>query len=213
MHDWAHIDRYLEELLVPAVEGFDADGLPPHEVTPTQGRLLELLTRAVRARSVLELGTLGGYSTIWLARGLVEGGRLVTLEANADYAAIARANLERAGVADGVEVRVGPALETLPSLQGPFDLIFIDADKKSNPDYLREALRLSRPGTLIVADNVVRGGAVADGDSEDPSVRGVRRFLELVASEPRLSATAIQTVGTKGHDGFMLALVTAAAAS
>jgi predicted O-methyltransferase YrrM len=204
LHDWAQIDRYLEELLVPPVEGFDAEGLPAHEVTPSQGRLLELLTRAVGARSVLELGTLGGYSTIWLARS---GARVVTLEADAGYAAVARANLERAGIADAVELHVGEALDTLPSLQGPFDLIFIDADKKSNPAYLGEALRLSRPGTLIVADNVVRAGAVADDGSADPSVRGVRRFLELVAEEPRLSATAIQTVGSKGHDGFLLALV------
>src|SRR4051794_14464813 len=156
----------------------------------------------VGARRVLELGTLGGYSTIWLARS---GARVVTLEADASYAEIARANLSRAGVAEAVEGLVGPALETLPALEGPFDLIFIDADKKSNPAYLREALRLSRPGTVIVADNVVRGGAVLDSD--DPSAAGVREFTEMVAAEPRLTATAIQTVGAKGWDGFLLALV------
>jgi predicted O-methyltransferase YrrM len=209
MTDWAAVDRYIEDLLVPSPpDGFDADGLPRHEVAPNQGRLLELLARAVGARAILELGTLGGYSTIWLARGLAEGGRVVTLEASPEYARVAQANFDRAGVAEMVDLRVGPALETLPVLDGPFDLIFVDADKKSNPEYLGEALRLSRPGTLIVADNVVRGGAVIDPDCEDPSVQGARRFLELVAEEPRLLATALQTVGAKGHDGFMLALVT-----
>jgi predicted O-methyltransferase YrrM len=207
MTEWERVDRYLERLLVPPLDGFDSGGLPPHEVTPLQGRLLELLARLVGARSILELGTLGGYSTIWLARGLADGGRLVTLEAEPEYAGVARANLERAGLATVVDLRVGPALETLPQLEGPFDLIFIDADKRSNPDYLGEAVRLSRPGTLIVADNVVRGGAVADADASDPSVTGVRRFLELVGEHPRLDATAIQTVGSKGWDGFALALV------
>jgi predicted O-methyltransferase YrrM len=204
---WAEVDRYLEDLLVPPVAGFDREGLPPHEVTPLQGKLLELLARAVGAGSILELGTLGGYSTIWLARGLVPGGRVVTLEAVPEYADVARENLARAGVADLVDLRVGPALETLPSLNGPFDLIFIDADKRTNPQYLEEAMRLSRPGTLIVADNVVRDGAVADGASDDPSVQGVRRFLEMLAGHPRFDATAIQTVGSKGWDGFVLATV------
>jgi predicted O-methyltransferase YrrM len=207
MTEWERVDRYLERLLVPPLDGFDSGGLPPHEVTPLQGRLLELLARLVGARSILELGTLGGYSTIWLARGLADGGRLVTLEAEPEYAGVARANLERAGLATVVDLRVGPALEALPQLEGPFDLIFIDADKRSNPDYLGEAVRLSRPGTLIVADNVVRGGAVADADASDPSVTGVRRFLELVGEHPRLDATAIQTVGSKGWDGFALARV------
>jgi predicted O-methyltransferase YrrM len=207
--DWKAVDRYLEDLLVPVpAPGFDAAGLPPHEVAPNQGRLLELLARAVGARAILELGTLGGYSTIWLARGLAEGGRVVTLESSPDYARVAAANFERAGVAGAVDLRVGPAAAILPELEGPFDLIFIDADKRSNPGYLREALRLSRPGTLIVADNVVRGGAVVDAASTDPSVQGVREFLEMVAREPRLMATALQTVGSKGHDGFALALVT-----
>jgi predicted O-methyltransferase YrrM len=204
---WAEVDRYLEDLLVPAVAGFDRGGLPTHEVTPLQGRLLELLARAVGARAILELGTLGGYSTIWLARGLAPGGRVVTLEAVPEYADVARENLARAGVADSVDLLVGPALESLPLLDGPFDLIFIDADKRANPQYLEEAIRLSRPGTLIVADNVVRDGAVADVASGDPSVAGVRRFLEMISGDPRLDATAIQTVGSKGWDGFVLALV------
>jgi predicted O-methyltransferase YrrM len=208
------VDRYLvDRLITPdwaleeALSSSAAAGLPPHEVAPNQGRLLELLARAVQARSILEIGTLGGYSTIWLARGLRQGGRLVTLEAEARYADAARLNFERAGIGDLVELLVGPALDALPGLTGPFDLIFIDADKRSNPEYLAEALRLSRPGTLIVADNVIRDGAVADAASADPSARGVRRFLDLVAAEPRLSATAIQTVGSKGWDGFALAIV------
>jgi predicted O-methyltransferase YrrM len=161
----------------------------------------------VRCAADPELGTLGGYSAIWLARALPEGGSLTTLEIDAGRAGTARANLEQAGVAKRVEVRVGPALDTLDTLEGPFDLIFIDADKRSNAEYLERALNLSRPGTVIVADNVVRDGAILDADSEDPSVRGVRRFFELVAAEPRLEATAIQTVGSKGHDGFAVALV------
>jgi predicted O-methyltransferase YrrM len=171
---------------------------------------LELLARLQGARAILEIGTLGGYSTICLARALPAGGRLLTLEANAAYAEVARANIACAGLADVVDVRVGPALDTLPLLaaEAPFDLVFIDADKRSNPEYLGWALELSRPGSLIVADNIVRGGAVTDARSDDPSVIGVRRFLELVAAEPRLSATAVQTVGAKGYDGFVLALVT-----
>jgi predicted O-methyltransferase YrrM len=205
--EWEAVDRYFERLLVPPLRDFDAGGLPPHEVTPLQGRLLELLVRLAGARSVLELGTLGGYSTIWLARGLPVGGRIVTLEVSPEYARVARENFDRAGVADLVDLRVGPAAETLRELDGPFDLIFIDADKRSNPNYLAEAVRLSRPGTLIVADNVVRGGAVADPEADDPSDTGVQRFVELVAEDPRLDATAIQTVGAKGWDGFALALV------
>jgi len=213
---WAEIDRYLTELLVPADPALDAAlaasaaaGLPSAHVSPAQGKLLELLARTQRACRILELGTLGGYSTIWLARALPAGGRLVTLEADPAYAAVAWANIDRAGLADVVELRVGPALETLPGLEGPFDLVFVDADKANNPAYLDWALRLSRVGTLIVADNVVRAGAVLDPESADPIVHGVRRFLELVAAEPRLTATAIQTVGEKGHDGFAIALVTA----
>jgi len=203
---WTAVDRYVTDLLVDPVS-VSGDGLPPHEVSPPQGMLLELLARATGARRVLELGTLGGYSTIFLARALLPGGRLVTLELEPAYAERARANLERAGLAEAVEVIAGPALETLPTLDGPFDLVFIDADKRSNPDYLRWAIALSRPGTLIVADNVIRGGAVVDGEDRDPSVLGVRAFFEALAAEPRLRATAIQTVGVKGHDGFALAVV------
>ena len=192
-------DEYLESLLV----GESAPG--GAAVSALQGKLLHLLARTAGARSILELGTLHGYSTIWLARALPPGGRLITLEVDDDAAATAWRNIEAAGVGDRVQIVVGPAIETLPDLVGPFDLVFVDADKRSTPDYLPLVLEVSKPGTLIVADNVVRGGAVVDG--EDPSAAGVRRFLELVAAEPRLDATAIQTVGTKGHDGLLIALV------
>jgi predicted O-methyltransferase YrrM len=197
-------------VLDAALAASSAAALPPYDVSPLQGRLLELLARLKDARAILEIGTLGGYSTICLARALPAGGRLVTLEANAAYAEVAQANIARAGLADVVDVRVGPALDTLPLLtaEAPFDLVFIDADKRSNPEYLGWALELSRPGSLIVADNIVRGGAVADAGSDDPNVVGVRRFLELLAAEPRLTATAVQTVGEKGYDGLVLALVT-----
>jgi predicted O-methyltransferase YrrM len=200
---WVEVDRYISDQLLGDAPVPAHGGLPPHDVSPPQGALLELLARLMGARSILEIGTLAGYSTAWLARALPPDGRLVTLEADPGAAALARRNL--AGLP--VEVIAGPALETLPALEGPFDLVFIDADKRSNAEYLRWALRLSRPGTLIVADNVVRGGAVADGSSADPSVRGVRAFFDAVAAEPRLRATAIQTVGSKGYDGFALALV------
>jgi predicted O-methyltransferase YrrM len=198
---WTTIDRYVTDLLVEPVAP-PATGLPPHEVSPPQGAMLELLARATGARRILEIGTLGGYSTSWLARALPPGGRITTLEIDPGHAEVARGRLP-----ETVDVVVGPALETLPDLEGPFDLIFIDADKRSNPAYLEWALALSRPGTLIVADNVVRGGAIADADDPDPSVRGVRAFLEALAAEPRLRATVIQTVGAKGHDGFALAIV------
>ena len=202
---WVEVDRYIADRLLGDAPAIDRGDLPPHEVSPPQGALLELLARLAGARAILEIGTLAGYSTAWLARALPPDGRLVTLEADPRSAEVARRNL--AGDA-AVEVIAGPALETLPGLTGPFDLVFIDADKRSNAEYLRWALRLSRPGTLIVADNVVRGGAVADPSSEDPSVVGVRAFFDAVAAEPRLLATAIQTVGSKGYDGFALALVT-----
>jgi predicted O-methyltransferase YrrM len=211
---WAEVDRYLADRLLPGdaalaatLEASAAARLPPHDVSPLQGRLLELLVRVQGASAVLEIGTLGGYSTLWMARALPAGGRLVTLEADPHRAAVARANLERAGVADRVEVVAGPALETLPHVTGPFDLVFIDADKESSDAYLRWALRLSRPGALLVADNVVRGGAVADAGSSDPRVLGVRRLVEAVAAEPRLVATGIQTVGAKGWDGMVVARV------
>lgn len=213
---WGAVDRYLADLLLapdPALEDAlaagAAAGLPAHDVSPLQGRLLEVLARAVGARAILELGTLAGYSTIWLARALPDGGRLVTLEADPGFAEVARANVAGAGLADAVEVRVGRALDTLPALAAeggePFDLIFIDADKSGYPDYIQWALRLSRPGTLIIGDNVVRGGRVLDG--EDPGARGARRMAEIAAAEPRLDATVVQTVGAKGYDGFLLAIV------
>ena len=173
-------------------------------------QLRRLLARAVGARAILEIGTLGGYSTIWLARGLAPGGRLVTLEANPAYAEIARANIARAGIGETVEVRVGRAQDTLPGLtaDGPFDLIFIDADKPGTPGYFQWAVRLSRRGSLIIVDNVVREGAVLDAASGDANVQGMRRFFELAATDPRVSGTALQTVGAKGHDGLAILLVT-----
>jgi predicted O-methyltransferase YrrM len=217
---WTEVDDYFTDLLVasdPALEAAlaasDAAGLPPINVAPNQGKLLMLLARIQGARRILEIGTLGGYSTIWLARALPDDGQLVTLEADAKHAEVARANIARAGLADRVEIRVGPALETLPLLvaegKGPYDLVFIDADKPSNPHYLAFALELTRRGSLIIADNVVRNGAVVQAASRDPNVRGIRRFNELVAADPRLTATAVQTVGSKGYDGFAIALVTA----
>lgn len=194
-----------------ALEATLEAGLPPHDVSPLEGKLLYLLARAVGARNVLELGTLAGYSTIWLGRAVPADGRVLTIEVDPDHAEVARANLERARLGDVVELRVAPALEALRRLIAanakPFDLIFLDADKASNAVYLEHALELSRPGTLIVADNVVRGGAVADPRSEDATVQGMRRFFELLAAEPRVTATALQTVGGKGHDGLALALV------
>jgi predicted O-methyltransferase YrrM len=209
----AAVDRYLSALLPPdpaldeALRASAAAGLPPHDVAPNQGAFLHLLARIAKAKAILEIGTLGGYSTIWLARALPPDGRLVTLEVDPAYAEVARDNLARAGFAEQVDVKAGPALETLATLEGPFDLIFLDADKQSSADYLRAALPLSRPGTVILADNVVRGGAILDGDSDDPRVQGVRRFYELLAAEPSLRATALQTVGSKGWDGFALAVV------
>jgi predicted O-methyltransferase YrrM len=216
---WTAVDSYVADLLAPsdraleaALNASTAAGLPPINVTPSQGKLLFLLARAQGARAILEIGTLGGYSTIWLGRALPAGGRLVTLEAEPKHAAVARDNLKRAGLDGIVDLRLGRALDTLPQLvtegAGPFDFIFIDADKTGYPDYLGWALKLSRPGAVIIADNIVRQGAVADPSSTDPNVQAVRRFNELVAAEPRLSATVVQTVGSKGYDGFMLALVT-----
>jgi len=180
-------------------------------VSPLLGKFLHLLTRISGARRVLEIGTLGGYSTIWFARAVGPQGRVVTLEALPEHAEVARSNLRTAGVLGTVDLRVGRAIDTLPVLEregaAPFDLVFIDADKRSNPDYLTWALRLSRPGTLIAIDNIVRDGRVADAGSDDPDIQGVRTCLKMMAAEPRLSATAIQTVGAKGYDGFALAMV------
>ena len=215
---WTEVDAYFEALLLPpdpaldaALESSDAAGLPTISVTPCQGKFLALLAQAMGARTILELGTLGGYSTIWLARALPAGGRLVTLEYEPKHAEVARVNLASAGLAGVVDLRVGRALDTLPRLAeeraGPFDFVFIDADKETYADYFDWALRLSRRGTLIVADNVVRDGDVVDAQSSDSRVQGIRRFNERVAREPRVSATVVQTVGGKGYDGFLIALV------
>ncbi|HLY41514.1 MAG TPA: O-methyltransferase [Terracidiphilus sp.] len=215
---WAKVDRYFSDQLLPADSALEAvmaanreADLPAIDVTPLQGKFLELLVRVSGARKVLELGTLGGYSTIWLARGLAAGGRVVTLELEAKHAEVARANLKRAGVLDRVDLRVGRAADLLKDLIAsgtePFDLIFIDADKASYPEYLELSLRLSRAGTLIIADNVVRDGKVIEPDNPDANIQGVRRFTELVAAEPRLSTTVLQTVGGKGYDGFAISVV------
>ncbi|WP_055526894.1 O-methyltransferase [Streptomyces graminilatus] len=217
---WADVDDYLNELLAPADEALeaalrdsDAEGLPHIAVAPNQGKLLQLLAQIQGARNILEIGTLGGYSTIWLGRALPADGRLITLEYDAKHADVARRNLARAGLDGITEVRTGPALETLPKLAdenpAPFDLVFIDADKANNPHYVEWALRLTTTGSLIIVDNVVRGGAVIDADSTDPSIRGTRAALQLIAEHPRLSGTAVQTVGGKGYDGFALARVVA----
>jgi predicted O-methyltransferase YrrM len=215
---WTEVERYLADRLIPGdpvldavLEANAAAGLPPIDVSPNEGKLLQLLAKLCRAQRILEIGTLGGYSTIWLARALPTGGRLVTLEANLKHAEVARSNIARAGLADVVDLRVGLALNILPQLEGeragPFDLIFIDADKPNNTRYLTWALKLSRNGGLIIVDNVVRDGAVLDAASSDASAQGARSVLEMLGREPRLSVTALQTVGSKGYDGFAMALV------
>jgi predicted O-methyltransferase YrrM len=217
---WAAVDDFVASLLAPhdevlraALEDAEAAGLPQIQVSPSQGQLLQILARAVGARSVLEFGTLGGYSTILLARALPADGHLITLEADPAYAEVARKNIVRAGLDEIVELRVGPALDALPGLEaegvGPFDLVFIDADKVHTPDYFLWALERTRSGGLIVADNVVRDGTLADASSDDPSVRAQRRLHEIIAADSRLTATTLQTVGVKGYDGFTIALVTA----
>jgi predicted O-methyltransferase YrrM len=216
--EWIAVDGYFGNLLAPGDAQLDAAlaanrdaGLPAIDVSPLQGKFLHVLVQMLRPRRVLEIGTLGGYSTIWMARALPEGGRIVSLEFNPKHADVARGNLENAGLLDRVEMRVGRAIDSLPVLEssgaGPFDLIFIDADKPSNPQYLEWALKLSRPGTVIVVDNVVRDGNVVDAASTDPDIQGTRRMTEMMAAEPRLSATALQNVGVKGYDGFVLAVV------
>jgi predicted O-methyltransferase YrrM len=215
---WSAVDEYVAGLLAPHDEALDAAvrasgeaGLPSIQVSPPQGRLLHLLARAIGAKAILEFGTLGGYSTIWLARALPEDGRLFTLEADPRYAEVARGNVARAGVSDLVDLRVGPALDLLPALEaegaGPFDLTFVDADKIHTPDYFAWSLERSRPGSLIVADNVVRGGTLAEADSDDPTTTAQRRLHEEIAADPRVDGTTIQTVGSKGYDGFTIALV------
>jgi predicted O-methyltransferase YrrM len=217
---WTAVDSYITDLFVPpdgalnaALQASETAGLPAINVSPPQGKFLQLLARAIGARAILEMGTLGGYSTIWLARALPAGGRLITLEADPKHAEIARTNIARAGLSGVVELRLGRALDTLPQLaaegRGPFDFIFIDADKPSYADYFAWALKLSRRGTIIIGDNVIRRGAVIDpSKSDDPRVPGVLRFNQAVAAERRVSGTVIQTVGAKGYDGFTFAVVT-----
>jgi predicted O-methyltransferase YrrM len=215
---WTAVDQYINDQLVPsdpvldaALDACTAAELPAISVTPSLGKLLQLLARLVDAKNILEIGTLGGYSTIWLARALPAGGRVITLEADAKHAKVACKNIARAGLADVVELREGKALDTLPELAAEgleaFELIFIDADKSNNPHYFDWALRLSHKGTLIIVDNVVRDGAVIEADSTDPNIQGVRRLFEILAAEPRVVSTALQTVGSKGYDGFVIALV------
>ena len=217
---WTAVDTYLTDLVVQpeaalgaALIASTAAGLPSIAVSAPQGKLLMLLAKMIQARDILEIGTLGGYSTIWMARALAKGGRLVTLESNPAHAEVARSNVAHAGLGQVVEVIVGPAIETLPALvesrRGPFDLIFIDADKPGIPEYFAWSLKLARRGSAIVVDNVVRDGALIDSASADANVQGVRRFHEMIAAEPRVSCTTIQTVGSKGYDGFTVAVVLA----
>lgn len=215
---WTAVDKYYADLLVSPDAALDAAlrdsaaaGLPSIHVAPNQGKLLHLLAKIQNAKKILEIGTLGAYSTIWLARALPAGGKLITLEANPKHAEVARANLARAGVAEKVELILAPAIESLPRLagenRGPFDLIFIDADKPSTAAYFEWSIKLSHPGTLIIVDNVVRKGAVIDATSTDENVQGIRRFAAALAIEKRVTATALQTVGSKGYDGFVIAVV------
>ena len=221
---WTQVDDYICDQLVPedavltqALLDSKSAGLPDIAVSPNQGKMLNLVARLMGAKRILEIGTLGGFSTIWLARALPADGRLITCEYSPKHAEVAAANIARAGLAAKVDIRVGPALATLPLLQAeeqkPFDLVFIDADKQNNANYVQWALKLTRPGSLIVIDNVIRGGKVIDAASGDEMVQGVRRMNSLIAGEPRLDATAIQTVGSKGHDGFTFALVRGEASS
>jgi len=211
---WTKVDDYLSNLLLPfdpaleaAIQASKESGLPPISVSPSQGKLLTLLAKAIGARAILEIGTLGGYSTIWLARALAPGGRLITLERDPARVEVARANIARAHLSDRVEQRCGAALDLLPGLRGPFDLIFIDADPINLAEYFHRAVRLSHPGSLIIVDNVVRRGSIIDSGAHKPPIQGLRRFFECAASEPAVSMTVIQTVGSKGHDGFAVALV------
>jgi predicted O-methyltransferase YrrM len=215
---WAEVDGYLSHLMAPhddaltrALDANQASGLPSIDVPPLLGKFLDVMIRICGARRVLEIGTLGGYSTIWMARALPPDGHLITLELESKHAEVARANLQAAGVLDRVDIRVGAAIDCLRALHesgaAPFDLIFLDADKQSLPDYLAWSLKLARTGTVIIADNVVRDGKIVDAKIDDPNVRGVQRFLELAAQEPRLHTTAIPTVGARGYDGFAMAVV------
>ncbi|MFB2895356.1 O-methyltransferase [Aerosakkonemataceae cyanobacterium BLCC-F50] len=217
---WTAVDDYITDLLIPSDSALDATiqstidaNLPKINVAPNQGKLLHILAQIQGARRILELGTLAGYSTIWLARALPLDGKLITLEANPKHAEVARGNIDRAGLSKIVEIRIGAALDTLPQLanegQAPFDFVFIDADKVNIPDYFKWALKLTRRGSVIIVDNVIRKGAVIDADSNDENVQGVRKFNSLLAAEPRVKATTIQTVGSKGYDGLTIALVIA----
>jgi predicted O-methyltransferase YrrM len=210
---WASVDAYIEEKLVAEDEALKVAiresakaGLPSAAVSASQGKLLYLMGLSIGAKRILEIGALGGYSAIWLARALPKGGELVSLEVDPKHAEVARANIARAKLGAKVEVITGRAIETLPALKAPFDLVFIDADKESNAEYFVHALRLSRKGSVIIVDNVVRGGAVADPNG-DAQVQGVRRLFEIITADPRVSATAVQTVGVKGYDGFLMAVV------
>ncbi|WP_395488924.1 O-methyltransferase [Cedecea davisae] len=213
---WSDVDEYLVCSLIPTDSVFQqilennyAAGLPAHDVAPNQGKFLQLLVEITGARKILEIGTLGAYSSVWMARALPAGGKLVTLEADPHHAEVAQKNIQLAGLETIIDLHIGPAAETLAHLGGesPFDLIFIDADKPNNPVYLEWALKYSRPGTLIIGDNVVRDGEVANPESGDDRVQGVRTFIEMMGNNPRLSVTALQTVGSKGWDGFTLARV------
>lgn len=217
---WTAVDQYINGLLVPSdpildatLQSSNAAKLPSIQVSPPQGKLLHLLARLMGARNILEMGTLGGYSSIWMARALPPGGRLLTLEADPKHAEVARANFARAGLNGVIELRLGKALESLPHIategRGPFDLIFIDANKSNMTEYFDWALKLSRRGSLIIGDNVIRNGAILDAASKDEDIQGVRRFSERVSKDPRVSATEIQTVGSKGYDGFALIVVLA----
>lgn len=215
---WTNVDRYITDRLAPHDDFFTAGlkasadaGLPPISVAPNQGKMLSVLATAVGARRILEIGTLGGYSTMWLGWALPIGGRIVTIEYDPKHAAVAKENIARAGMSECVDLRVGKALEVLPKLEAeltaPFDMFFIDADKANIPEYFRWALKLGRKGSLIVVDNVVREGKILDEKSADANVQGVRRFYDMLAAEPRVSSTAVQTVGSKGYDGFALAVI------
>ncbi len=218
---WTSVDKYITETLIPsdavldsAVRASEEAGLPAIQVSPAQGKLLHLLAKSIGARNVLEIGTLGGYSTIWMARALPSGGRVITLEADPKHAEVSRSNFSRAGLSEVIELRLGPALDSLPKLAmekpAPFDFIFIDANKSTMDDYFDWALKFSHPGTMIIADNVIRDGGVIDAASTNADIQGVRRFNKRIAAEPRVSATEIQTVGSKGYDGFALVLVLSA---
>jgi len=216
---WIDVDQYFAEqlrlsdpVLDAAMQSNAAAELPAIDVAPNQGKFLNLLAQLTHSKKILEIGTLGGYSTIWLARALPNGGRLISLEFSPKHAEVAESNIRRAGLSDRVEIRIGPALDSLPGIESeglaPFDFIFIDADKPNNPGYLEWAIKLSRPGTLIIVDNVVRDGEVADASSTDPMILGTRKMFDSMSRDLRLSSTALQTVGSKGYDGFALAIVT-----